>query len=302
MGYPLDHHFIPAFFLEQWTGQDTKLIEYTIKYGKLIAKPVGPRATGFETGLYSFPELPPEAAQFLEQVFFDYADRVAADSLEKHLADNSQSWTAELKSAWSRFVVALHLRHPDAIPELRVAARSVWESSGIAQQSQYDAIKRPGYPATFDEYLLTKDPLTSVKMQVNMIVKTFDNEVLGTHVNNMTWGTIDVSDSPHRFLLSDRPVVFANLNNQDGVVYVPISPGKLFVGVNTPDRLQRLRNVSARELVHNSNRFLVGRARRFVWAQDQAQAAFIDKHMSKRMEPTPLFPGLGRYPSNGVID
>ena len=36
--------------------------------------------------LYSFPELPPDAAQFLEQVFFDYADRVASDALRNHLA------------------------------------------------------------------------------------------------------------------------------------------------------------------------------------------------------------------------
>jgi hypothetical protein len=82
MSYPLKHHFIPAFFLAQWTEADEKLIEYTIKHGKLIAKPVGPHATGYEPQLYSFPELPPEAAQFLEQVFFDYADRVASDALK----------------------------------------------------------------------------------------------------------------------------------------------------------------------------------------------------------------------------
>ncbi len=66
-GAPLDHHFIPAFLLAQWVGANGKLIEYTKKPGKLIAKPVGPKATGFVRELYSFPELPPEAAQFLEQ-------------------------------------------------------------------------------------------------------------------------------------------------------------------------------------------------------------------------------------------
>lgn len=81
MSAPLDHHFIPAFFLAQWVSASGKLIEYTIKRDKLIAKPVGPRATGFEAQLYSFPELPPDAAHFLEETFFNYADRVAADAL-----------------------------------------------------------------------------------------------------------------------------------------------------------------------------------------------------------------------------
>ena len=48
MSYPLDHHFIPAFFLAQWADASEKLIEYTVKHGKLIPKPVGPRATGPE--------------------------------------------------------------------------------------------------------------------------------------------------------------------------------------------------------------------------------------------------------------
>jgi hypothetical protein len=168
--------------------------------------------------------------------------------------------------------------------------------SGTAYQAQYEVIKKPEDPPTFDEYLAARDPLLSSKVHVNMIVKVFDNEILGKHVNNMKWGVIDVSSSPHRFLLTDRPVVFANLNNPDGVVYLPIGPAKLFIAVNTPDRLQRLRALPPRELVHNSNRFIVSRARRFVWAHDQSQTAFIEKHMSKQMEPTPLFPNIGHYP------
>jgi hypothetical protein len=49
MSTPRDHHFIPTFYLKQWTDPNGKLIEYTIKRGNLIAKPVGPRATGYET-------------------------------------------------------------------------------------------------------------------------------------------------------------------------------------------------------------------------------------------------------------
>jgi hypothetical protein len=184
---------------------------------------------------------------------------------------------------------------PDAMPELRAAAKSVWDSGGDEYQAQYEAIKEPEDPPTFDEYIAVRDPLTGTKVSVNMIVKVFDNQILGKHLNNMTWGVIDVGRSPHRFLLSDRAVVFANLGDADGSLYLPICPTKLFVAVNAPDRLRQLRALPPRDIVHNSNRHLVGRARRFVWAHDQSQTSFVEKHMSKRMETVPLFPGTGRY-------
>jgi hypothetical protein len=296
MSAPLDHHFIPAFFLAQWAGANGKLIEYTKKAGKLIAKPVGPRATGFERELYSFPELPRDIAQFVEQEFLNYADRTASDALRLHLDGSSSQWTVELISAWSRFVIALQFRHPDAMPEFRVAAKSVWDESGAKYQKDYEAIKKPEDPPTFGEYLASRDPLTGTKMHVNMIIKIFDNEVLGKHLNNMKWGILDVSKSRHRFLLSCRPVCFANLREPEGVAYLPIGPMKMFVAANNLRTLQVLRSIPPRELVHNHNRFSVGRARRFVWAHDESQSAFVEKHMSTNLEPTPLFPGIGYHP------
>jgi hypothetical protein len=68
---PRDHHFIPAFYLKQWCGTDKKLCEFSRPQGKLYAKRVGPDATGYQTDLYAFPELPAEMAQHLERVFFD---------------------------------------------------------------------------------------------------------------------------------------------------------------------------------------------------------------------------------------
>ena len=70
MSAPRDHHFIPAFYLSKWTKPpEGKLVEYTIKNNKLIDKPVGPRSTGYERDLYSFPELPPESAHISNRNF-----------------------------------------------------------------------------------------------------------------------------------------------------------------------------------------------------------------------------------------
>jgi len=93
MNAPIDHHFIPAFYLSQWAGQNGKLRAYTIKHHKLINRAVGPKSTGYEPHLYSFPELPPDSAQFIEEKFFMYADQTACLALEMHLGKSSRQWT-----------------------------------------------------------------------------------------------------------------------------------------------------------------------------------------------------------------
>jgi Protein of unknown function (DUF4238) len=204
MNIPHDHHFIPAFYLKHWAGPNGKLVEYTLRRGKLVSKHVGPRATGFETDLYTFTDLPKDIAQHLETAFFSYADRTASKALDDLLAD--QTLIPELVNAWSRFVIGIHLRHPDTKPELRAAAIRFWDLSGHAFQAEYENIRKPHDPPTFDAYLAKRDPFGRYKMQLNLIIKALDNETIGQHINGMTWHVRSLSDADHKLLTSDRPV------------------------------------------------------------------------------------------------
>lgn len=182
MNEPRDHHFIPAFYLSEWAGTSGKLVEYTRKYGKLIAKPVGPRSTAFERDLYAFNDLPPDQRRYLKKVWFGYLDRTAADALAVHLGKGAP-WTNDLVNAWSRFVFGVHFRHPHAMPALRPAAKDIWDGSGADCQAEWEKIKPEGLPATFDDYLARVDPFTSARARVNLIIKAFDNETLIARMN-----------------------------------------------------------------------------------------------------------------------
>ena len=301
MSIPRDHHFIPAFALAPWATNDNQLVEYTIKYQKLIPKPVGPKGTGFERDLYAFPELQPEHSQYLESVFFNYADDKAARALDLHL-NNKPGWNGELTSAWSRFVIGIHLRHPDVMLELRAAAGSIWDQSGAAYQAHYESLRRPGDPDTMDQWLATRDPLTRAKMQLNCIITMLDNQIVGTHLNQMKWSVLDVSNSPFRFLMSDRPVEIRQLKEPSGFISIPISPTKLFVAANEQQPIQRVGKLPPFDIVQHVNLWVASRARRFVWASDESQTGFIGEHMSVAMEPTPFFPNLDKYdPSTATI-
>ena len=151
---------------------------------------------------------------------------------------------------------------------LRAGAQAIWEGSGAVFQSGYEAIRKPDDPETFDEYLQTRDPLVAIKMRLNMIVKSFDNDILRTHINGMKWAVIDVSASPARFLLSDRPGRILQRKDPQGFTSLPKSLTKLFVAANSSTGLDKLRRVKPHDIVEHVNLFVVGRAQRFVWAQD----------------------------------
>jgi hypothetical protein len=78
-----------------------------------------------------------------------------------------------------------------------------------------------------------------------MVIKSFDNDILGTHINAMRWAVIDVSASPIRLLLSDRPVQIASLKEPSGFVSMPISPTKLFVATNNSAAFDNLSRVNS---------------------------------------------------------
>jgi hypothetical protein len=281
----------------QWANADGKLVEFTRKYNKLIAKPVGPDATGFEIDLYEADDLPPDQRQFLEKVWFNYLDQTAFEALTDHLSGKPASlWDNEHVNAWSRFIVGVHCRHPHTMPELREAAKAIWAASGTAHQSEWEKIKKPDHPATFDEYLATVHPFTSAKARVNMIIKVFDNPQLVGHLNQMPYAVIDASASSEPFVTSDRPISISNLGQKDGIVVLPISPTKLFVAANDEKSLEKIGAQTALDLVRRVNSFVVSRARLYVWARDQSLEPFIHARMSADMEMPPFFPNAGRYP------
>jgi hypothetical protein len=300
---PHKHHFIPAFYLRQWHGSDKKLVEYTIKNRKLIPKPVSAEATGFQRDLYEFPELPSPLSQFLEKEFFNYADRTASQALEmliegvpKHL------WSNEMLSAWARFLVGVHTRHFDAIPEIRDAAKAVWAASSEQSQRIYEEVRQAGHPDTFDEWIALRDPLIPHKAELDLLIGCIDNPIAGQHIIGMHWEVIEIAGTPRRFLASDRPLGMYQMKEPNGSITLPISPTNLFVAVNNDHTyLNAFRRMKDGAKVNKINADHLGRARRFVWAQSQShwQNEFVRRHMSRNLEKPPFFPTLANYPASG---
>jgi hypothetical protein len=296
MSIPRKHHFVPVCYLQQWCSyKDGKLYEFSVKHGKFISKRVGPRRTGFEENLYSFPELPADAAQHLESKFLQLVDSEAAIALRRQLALSIEPWPPKLVTAWSRFLISLVMRHPDVMREFRAAAKSLWSKGGGETQKNYEQIRKPEDPETFEEYATRIDPLLEVKVRLRLILSAFDNTRIGNHLNGMKKAVADVTASPYTLMTCDRPLVLFSLGDPKGSLFLPIGPRKLFVAANTEEVLSEFSNGNPSQTVERVNEIIVSRARRYVYAREDWQKDFIKKTMSTKMEPTPLFKDLDRY-------
>ena len=78
-----------------------------------------------------------------------------------------------------KFVMAVHLRHPDVLPELKAGAGTVWDKSGDTYQKHYEQVRTKDHPPTMDEWIATVDPVTRAKVQLNAVMKMIDNEKWG---------------------------------------------------------------------------------------------------------------------------
>lgn len=288
---PRDHHYIPVFYLKRWTtGDDHKLYEYSRPYRDVVCRRVGPKATGWERDLYSYPELPPEERHIVESQFFNRTDQRASDALDLLYTPNPV-WNAQLVSAWSRFVQNFRIRHPDPLRELREHIAHTWNQTDEYYEREYAKIRDPNSPATLAEFMSNVDRHTGVRMQMRLLHAAIDNGRIGQRINDMEWHVIQMDDRAFPLLTSDWA---AELAFAQDVLSLPIGPKKLFVASNSHQKIRSVAGADKRRLSAAVNLFVVTRARRYVYAHDESQTGFIKKHFGKAREPSPVWPSLGQ--------
>ena len=75
------HHYIPIFYLKQWSGEDGRICEFSKPHDRVKPPKVHPTGTAYMDGLNTVHGLPREEEQYLEDVFYKAADDDAARAL-----------------------------------------------------------------------------------------------------------------------------------------------------------------------------------------------------------------------------
>ncbi len=279
------HHYIPKFYLKQWTGDDGKLCEFSIPFNTVRPRRTVPDSTGYQRGLYTFRELPPQAAHFLEGQFLLHADDGAFNALSYLLRDDL-TLSPKMKDAWTRFLMTLFHRTPEGVARLKQENETRLPVEIEEFRPQYENLRQANSP-TFEEF---RSQLTEADYQAILLKtlhKLMDSQLVGRLLNSMLWGTIQVESARFPMLTSDRPIIMSNGLRQPGAhLIIPISPCRAFALTDTQETAHRLQATGS--FVERVNDLVVRQARRFVYGTDDRQLRFVANRLGQKIKWSPI--------------
>lgn len=284
---PRRHHYAPVFYLKRWSGADSQLEQFSRPGGQGVkARRVVPAATGYLDDLYAMPGLPEHLVQQVEQKFMQEVDNQAAEMLTA-MENGPVAWTSATRSAWTRFIQSLQLRTPADVSGIKQRTLQDWGVSIPKVQETYESMRRLGDPATFEEFMTSKDPLLVDRVGMKILTVLIDAPKMGEFINNMVWDVVKLDASRIDLLTSDRAVEqVLGLGDPRAFLTIPIGPKRLFIAARQQSTIKAISRASHTDLVRKRNRATVCYAREFVWATDRSQAAFISKHLASVPVPT----------------
>ncbi|RXG88418.1 DUF4238 domain-containing protein [Bradyrhizobium zhanjiangense] len=279
MNDPRKHHYVPVFYLRQWTTNGF-LCEMRKIRGKIIVSSKAPDGTGFQKDLYKIEGIPTDVAQHFERTFMHMVDTQAAVAMRKVLAGTTETWPIKERDAWVRFILSLIFRNPEAVTVVKEEMRRIWDESIQAVRDDYDSYRQPGDPDTAEEYIARTDPNAPAIAASNFLQRMMNSGPIANGILKLRWGRINFPHSRWTLVTSDRPLDLPHgLGSKDSYIALPVGPRTLFVG--TSDRLD-LRDLSAarqNEMVRDINERTVSMARQYVWAIDDSAREFVRKYI-----------------------
>ncbi len=285
MNEPIDHHYVPVFYLSRWEGSDGCLCRFSRPYGNEVkARRVVPKGTAFEPRLYETHGLPPEFAQTMETDFMAKLDDEAAKALallEAGLAE--KEWTSAARNNWSRFLLTQMLRAPDDIAQLKSSVKQEWRRETLNLHENYVARRSPSDPLTFAAYTAQKNPAHADEFTFSIARTLMGHTKICQLLSNMHWLVLEVPQEAYPLLTSDHPVwITATLTGKDAFLRIPIGPRRLFIATVNLETQRKLVALRRGELVKAVNKVTVSHARKFVYSQADDMLSFVQKYMSTR--------------------
>ncbi len=288
MSIPLKHHHLPVFYLKRWTGEDGRLCQFSRPHKEIVSHRKYPAQTGYVERLYELPGLPSGKAQEIEQGFMQRLDSLAAEALAMLENDDSRiTRDSQPRSAWSRFVMSLLMRTPEDVAALKSGIAEEWAQSIPELEAKYVNERGPNDPATLEEYLAQRDPEDVERWAISLAPRLIDHRKIGKLLNNMRWMVRRITSDAGEFLTSDRPVVMSwTLTEQNAFLFMPIGPKAMFVAVNDVETQRMVEEREPAEQVEAINRFIAGRAVKFVYARDDSVLNYVRQHMGTKPRKT----------------
>ena len=284
MSEPINHHYLPVFYLRQWCNAAGKVVRYYRPHRAVVASPITPENTGYEPALYSLDGYPSEHRQAIEKQFFGpIIDEPASRTLAVLLERKPEKLTPEHRIAWTRFLMAMRIRNPEMVAQISGEAMRRAEEALLRDPEQYLAAKRPYDPPTLLEWA-RKYAAPRLENSGKLLLPALaQSEKIGNAIIGMRWATLDLSASAVDLLTSDSPFVMTHgLGDQRCVVAFPLSPRLAFFATHDPAQERRICGHALEHIAKSLNESVVSQAARHVYGTSASHLRFVENRLRRR--------------------
>ena len=284
------HHYIPVFYLKQWAEDNGQVCEFSKPYDRVKPRRTHPDGTGYYDGLNTVEGLPPDEAQFLEEVFFKIADDAAARALRILFTPSPWSLTRVERSGWSRFILSLMIRNPQSVRKHKEVALALFRKVLSRIEESYARDHGPNDPPTYAEYARIHGPNPEGRTIVRVLQSLFDNAEIGRQINSMRWLVLSARFPRFPLLTSDRPVLITNgIGLPNAKIILPISPSHIFLATNNAETENKIRAVwRSGDAIPAINDRVASQSRKYVYGTDDKQLSFVSKRLGLSHTADPL--------------
>jgi hypothetical protein len=279
------HHYIPVFYLKQWMGPKNTVCEFSRPYDQVATRSPHPDGTGYVRGLYAVDDPDAKVVNAIEETFLKPNDGMASEALQCLLREVPFTHPERMRHAWTRFMLSLLIRYPEAIAQMKKQLRQNVDKI-------YLQTRKPNEPETFAQYEAKLGTNEMARVHGKLMMDLMLDSRMGRLIFSMHWGVIAFSHHKHELLTSDRPVVSNQFPISANHMCLPISPTMLFVACATEKAQNEFRALDAGHVMKVMNELVVSRARTYVWGRDDAQLRFVENRLGKIRAPDPY--GIGR--------
>lgn len=287
-----NHHFVPELYLKAWATPDEtqgpRLTYFRWAQGRLLTSRIAPKGAAAQVDLYATVDKDGSKSQAVETDYFAREiDDKAAPVIAK-MIDGSSPLEPEDAAVFARYLVAQRVRIPAYVEHLRKEASLALDEMAESLEADYQAVRRGSAPATFGEFLRQSNPHLKDYIGVQGLPRLIDQPELLASMLEFEWAWGAVGGGDRTLMTSDRPVVFTTgLGNPDCIIAMPLSPTVAFFATKDPARLGRLLAHPPRGLVGRLNYHVLTQAKDFVYALDDSQRRYVEKHFKPPEQQEP---------------
>jgi hypothetical protein len=285
MSDPNRHHYIPQFYLHQWADANGQLVRYYRPHKAVVATRTTPKWTGYEDSLYSFEGTAPERRNAIEKDFMSpKVDDPASIAMQVLIAMDAAKLTDDLRIAWTRFVMSLHVRNPERVEQIKQAAAQGLRDSLRADPEEYEKRRSPDDPSSLLEWAELNTPAIFDNQGMRMLPGVIEHRPTVEAIIQMRWMTVGTAEAFPDLLTSDRPVYMSHgVNDERCFIVVPMSPKFMFFATRDPNMFDRVLSLGIESVTVQVNGFMATQAIQNVYGANDQHLQFVED----RLRPNP---------------